>query len=162
MSHDGMQWEQLLWAAGHRVTPQRSLVLDAVCSANGHTTLGEVYAFVRQRNTRIDRSTVYRALHLFTDLGIVLSADHGNGETSYEIRKPEPHHHLLCRQCHRAQEITGAALQGMFDEISRTHGFHVHMDHLVLFGLCADCQQASTRDQVIDSPGAVSMLNRLQ
>lgn len=145
MSHHGMQWEQALWAAGHRVTPQRSLVLDAVCSADRHTTIGEIYAYVRQRDSTIDRSTIYRALHLFTDMGIVLSADTGNGETCYEIRTREPHHHLVCRYCSSEVEIAGPAMQSMFDEVARLHGFQVDTEHLVLFGMCAACQQAQAQ-----------------
>jgi Fur family ferric uptake transcriptional regulator len=145
MSHNGLDWEQVLWAAGHRVTPQRSLILDAVCTADGHTSLGEIYARVRRTDDTIDRSTVYRALHLFVELGIVLAADTGDGETYYEIRKPQPHHHLVCRQCGSEQEIGGPAVQTMFDEIARRHGFQVTTEHLVLFGLCATCRQAEPR-----------------
>jgi Fur family transcriptional regulator, ferric uptake regulator len=145
MSHNGLHWEQVLWAAGHRVTPQRALILDVVCSADGHTTLGEIYARVRRADNMIDRSTVYRALHLFVHLGIVLAADTGDGETYYEIRKPQPHHHLVCRQCGREQEIGGPAVQTMFDEIARRHGFQVTTEHLVLFGICAICRQEEPR-----------------
>jgi hypothetical protein len=90
-----MAWERRLWAAGHRATRQRALILDAVCAGGGHTTLGEVYARVRRADRTVDRSTVYRALHLFVELGIVLAADTGAGETVYEVAKPQPHHHLV-------------------------------------------------------------------
>ena len=140
VSHHGMHWEEALSSAGHRITPQRSIVLDAVCSGGGHTTIGEIYAYARKRDRTIDRSTIYRALHLFTAMGIVLPADTGEGETSYEIRKPEPHHHLVCRQCGGQQEISGPTAQSMFDVVERLYTFQVNTDHLVLFGICAHCQ----------------------
>lgn len=144
MTHQGLHWEHVLWAAGHRVTRQRAQVLDAVCAGEGHTSLAEVYGRVRRLDRTIDRSTVYRALHLFCELGLVLAADTGNGETCYEIRKPEPHHHLVCRQCGREQEIGDPVLGAMFAEVSRRYGFRIETDHLVLFGRCARCLEANT------------------
>jgi Fur family transcriptional regulator, ferric uptake regulator len=144
MTHESLRWEQTLWDAGHRVTRQRSLILEAVCAAEGHTPLGEIYLRVQKADRSVDRSTVYRALRLFVDLGLVVAADTGDGETYYEIAKPEPHHHLVCRQCGSEREIGDAALHAMFDEIAVRHGFRVETDHLVLFGVCAIC--SSTND----------------
>lgn len=141
MTHNQLNWEERLWDAGHRVTQQRALILDAVCAGGGHTTLGEVYARVRRRNRALDRSTVYRALDLFVQLGLVVTADTGKGETTYEIARPRPHHHLVCRACGREWEIDDAALGAMAAEIAARHNFAVSTDHLVLFGTCAACRE---------------------
>ncbi len=141
MSHHTIDYEGIIRAAGHRVTPQRVLILDAVCEGEGHTSLGEIYARVRQVDKSIDRSTLYRTLKLFVDLGLVVSADTGHGETYYEISKPHHHHHLVCRQCGKEQEIEHTLLQRMFDQVSQEYGFKADTDHLVLFGLCANCQR---------------------
>jgi Fur family transcriptional regulator, ferric uptake regulator len=143
VTHDRLRWENTLWDAGHRVTRQRALILDAVCAGGGHTTLGEVYARVRRADRTIDRSTVYRALHLFGALGIVLAADTGKGETLYEVARPQPHHHLVCRACGQEREIGDAVLAAMFREIAARHNFTVATDHLVLFGTCAACREAN-------------------
>lgn len=144
MTHQAMGWEQRLGAAGHRVTRQRALILDAVCAGDGHTPLGDIYARVQQADRSIDRSAVYRALHLFVELGIVLAADTGGGETVYEIAKPHLHHHLVCRVCGREEEIGEGALGAMFDQVRQDHGFRVATDHLVLFGWCADCDRGGS------------------
>jgi Fur family transcriptional regulator, ferric uptake regulator len=144
MSHHTVAYEDIIRAAGHRVTLQRIHILDAVCDGNGHTTLGEIYARVRRIDKTIDRSTLYRTLKLFTELGLVVSADKGDGETYYEIARPHRHHHLICRQCGQEQEIEHGVIHAMFDQVQQTYGFRVDNDHLVLFGLCAACQQAGT------------------
>lgn len=143
MTHNELRWEEKLWDAGHRVTRQRSLVLDAVCAGEGHTTFGDIHLRVRQADASIDRSTVYRALRLFVDLGLVLPAETGGDETVYEVARPQPHHHLVCRACGSEWEIDEAALQAMFDEVETRHGFAVSTDHLVLFGTCSECWTAS-------------------
>lgn len=142
MTHDLLHWEETLWEAGHRVTRQRALILDAVCAGEGHTSFGEIYLRVQRTDPTIDRSTVYRALHLFVELGLVLPADTGDDETYYEVARPEPHHHLVCRECGGQWEIDDAALRTTFAEVERKHGFQVATDHLVLFGRCAGCQRA--------------------
>lgn len=140
MTHDTMLWENVLRQAGHRVTRQRGLILDAVCAGDGHVPLGEVYAHARRHDPELDRSTVYRALKLFTEVGLVVAADTGDGETYYEIKRQQPHHHLVCRQCGREQEIDDSVMDAMFEQVSRQHGFTVATDHLVLFGHCAACR----------------------
>jgi Fur family ferric uptake transcriptional regulator len=141
MSHYKLDYETVIRAAGHRVTNQRVLILDAVCDGEGHTTIGQIYARVKGLDRSIDRSTIYRALKLFTDLGLVVSADTGKGEFVYEISKPSPHHHLVCRQCGKETEIEQSVMQTMFEQVAREYQFQVETDHLVLFGLCAACQQ---------------------
>jgi len=141
MSHHRISYEDIIRAAGHRVTPQRIHILDAVCDGKGHTTLGEIYARVRQFDTSIDRSTLYRTLKLFVELGLVVSADKGDGETYYEIAKPQRHHHLVCRRCGQECEIEHGVMQPMFDQVYELYGFRVDSDHLILSGLCKTCQQ---------------------
>ena len=149
MSHHSIEYEAILHAAGHRVTPQRILILDTICDAGGHTSLGEIYASVHQVDPTIDRSTLYRTLKLFIDLGLVLSANTGTGETTYEIAKPHPHHHLICRRCGREQEIEHTVMQRMFDQVFQEYGFQPATDHLVLFGLCADCFSGTVRENIL-------------
>jgi Fe2+ or Zn2+ uptake regulation protein len=147
MTHEMMDYEGIIRAAGHRVTPQRVLILDAVCDGSGHTTLGQIFARVRQVDRSIDRSTLYRTLRLFVELGLIVSADTGDGDTYYEIARPHRHHHLVCRRCGTEQEVEHTLLQTLIDQVVQRHGFRVDMDHLVLFGWCVTCQQAQNADQ---------------
>ena len=140
MAHDNMDYEDILHRAGHRVTRQRLHILDAVCEGGGHTTLKQVYARVREADASIDRSSLYRTLKLFAEVGLVVVAVTPDGETYYEIPKSQAHHHLVCRNCGVEAEIGPDAALRMFEEIYRQHQFKVNADHLVLQGLCAGCQ----------------------
>jgi len=139
MTHYKLNYEAVLHAAGHRVTQQRVSILDAVCEGDGHTTLGEIFARVHLHDFSIDRSTLYRTLKLFVELGLVVSADTGDGETYYEIAKSRRHHHLVCRQCGNESEIDHSIMQPMFDQLFQSYGFTADSDHIVVFGLCNAC-----------------------
>jgi len=148
MSHENMDYEGIMHRAGHRVTPQRVMILDAVCEGGGHTTLKQVFARLRKMDDRIDRSSVYRTLKLFVVLGLVVSAETPAGEAVYEIPKPKPHHHLVCRSCGKEQEIGQEAMDGMFALVQERFGFKAETDHLVLHGICAACREAIDVDDI--------------
>lgn len=139
MTHQELHWEDVLRQAGYRATRQRGLILDAVCAGGGHTSLGEVYARARRRDPSLDRSTVYRSLKVFVETDLVVAADTGDGETYYEIKRLEAHHHLVCRLCGWEQEVDALVLEDMIERVRHQHGFEVVTDHLVLFGYCARC-----------------------
>lgn len=144
MAHDRLDWERTLSSRGHRVTPQRQLVLDAIRDAEGHsTTLGEIHARVRRRDASVDRSTVYRALHLFVQLGIVAQTTSADGEPRFEIVDAEPHHHLVCQACGREELIESPEITRAFRTIRDQLGFHVTTEHLTLTGICARCRDAA-------------------
>ena len=58
---------------GHRLTPQRLIVLSIIAGASGggHMGVGEVYQAAKKAYPYMDIATVYRTLHLFKGLGVV-------------------------------------------------------------------------------------------
>ena len=77
MSHTTIDFHALIRGNGHRLTPQRQIILDALCEMGGHVTVAALYERVHGRYPAIDRSTVYRAMDFFGELGLVTSADVG-------------------------------------------------------------------------------------
>jgi Fur family ferric uptake transcriptional regulator len=140
MTHNQLAWEETLTRAGCRVTQQRAVILDAVCAGGGHTTLSDIQARVVKTNPGIDRSTIYRTLKLFVELGIVVSAEAGDDEPSYEVAKAVQHHHLICRTCGHEIEIDEADLAPLVSHLAGRYGFQVETDHLMLFGMCSACR----------------------
>lgn len=149
MTHTTLNWEQTLANAGMRVTRQREIVLDAVCAGAGHTAIGDIYARVKQRDPSLDLSTVYRALRVFTELGIVLTVPSGDGEQLFEIRHANPHHHLVCKTCGVELPMSREVVHSLVEQIEAKQGFAIELDHLVLWGRCRSCQKSyvASRDQ---------------
>ncbi|MEX2161872.1 MAG: Fur family transcriptional regulator [Anaerolineales bacterium] len=141
MAHQNLDYFQVLRSHGYRVTPQRIAILDAICAGEGHSPLGAIYARARKQDARIDMSTVYRAVELFQTLGLVVSADFDGHEKGYEIAKPEPHHHLVCKTCKQEFDIDNQAVSDFYERLRGDYGYDVTMDHLVLAGVCPNCQK---------------------
>lgn len=140
MTHHRWDYAALLHERGFRVTPQRQLILDAVCAGAGHTTPEEIYERVRTTAPHVNRATVYRNLDFLCEMRLVVAA-HIGGRMYYEIAGDAPHHHLICRRCDRVEQIGHEALKSVIARIEREHGFAVDMDHVALFGLCARCRR---------------------
>lgn len=141
MAHPAPNWEHILADAGLRVTRQRLIVLDAVSTGEGHTAIGDIYTRARKQDPGIDLSTVYRALRVFADRGIVLTAPSGDGEQLYEIRHTTPHHHLVCKSCGSEFPLPDDIATAMMQRINAESGFAVELDHLVLWGTCRACRE---------------------
>ena len=140
MSHYLWDYAALLRERGFRVTPQRQLILDAICEGDGHTTPEEIYARVHARTAHVNRATVYRNLDFLCEMRLIVAIQFG-GQWYYEIAGEAPHHHLICRQCNRVEQISHATVKALFEKVERDHKFTVDMDHLALFGLCQKCRR---------------------
>jgi Fur family ferric uptake transcriptional regulator len=145
MPHHRSDYARYMRDRGFRVTPQRQLILDAICAGGGHTTLEEIYARVRRKAPAVNRATVYRTLDFLRELRLVVAADLGGGRTVYEIAGEVPHHHLVCRVCGACKELPHAAIQRLMTRVAREQAFQIDMDHITLFGVCAECQPRPAR-----------------
>jgi Fur family transcriptional regulator, ferric uptake regulator len=127
-----------LRSIGQRVTPQRLMILAAFESGE-HLTADEVYSRIAGRSPVINRSTVYRTLELFRDLGVISETDLGGGVRQFELLDQHRHHHLVCRECSAIVEIEDSLIEPVRRQIQEQYGFTADIDHLALFGRCRYC-----------------------
>lgn len=130
---------QTLRDSGHRLTPQRVLILSSLRHADGHVTASDVLDQVRESYPYIDASTVYRTLGVLKKLRLVSETDVGAGEAIYEWLHQDRHHHLICRKCDRLTRLDHEYMVNLGTEILDGYGFKADVDHIAIFGLCGDC-----------------------
>ena len=135
---------------GQRVTPQRLVILGALRPGE-HLSADEVFARVEPLLPGVNRSTVYRTLELFRDLGLVSMTDLGGGARQFELIEAL-HHHLICHRCGAILELDDALVDPLRDGIRARYGFAPAIDHLAVFGFCAACARA-TDGQVRSASG---------
>jgi Fur family transcriptional regulator, ferric uptake regulator len=131
-------WQTRLRASGHRLTPQRELVLRAV-EQLGHATPDEVYAEVRRSSDSINLSTVYRTLELLDDLGLIHHAHLTDRAPTYHSATGHEHAHLVCRSCGRVISVGREEIDEALAPLARRHGFTPDYGHLTVFGTCEAC-----------------------
>lgn len=131
---------KLIKKQGYRLTPQRQMILDALQESDGHCTPEEVYARVQRKSSAVNRTTVYRTLDFLVRLGLVSTAHMQGNQVIYELASAEPHHHLVCQQCNQITQIDHELVASLFAILEQQKGFKINTDHLVLFGICTQCQ----------------------
>ena len=131
---------QVLKDSGHRLTPQRLMVVSAVRHAEGHMTASRIAEQVKKSYPYIDASTVYRTLAVLKDMRLVSETDMGGGENIYEWMEPQRHHHLVCRRCNQVTLLDHGQVQTLGRKILKEHGFAADLDHFAIVGLCQDCR----------------------
>jgi Fur family ferric uptake transcriptional regulator len=129
----------MLRSSGQRVTAQRLLILSAFAQPGEHLTADEVYSRVEPLVPALNRSTIYRTLELFRDIGLISETDLGGGVRHFELLGGARHHHLICQECGHMAEMDDALLEPLREAVRQRYGFHPGIDHMAVFGLCAYC-----------------------
>ena len=117
---------------GYKATPQRVAILRALAEEQ-HQSLEEV----RVRCPEVGLVTVYRALDLFGELGIVRRLDLGDG-ARYELAE-DHHHHLVCESCGEISEFEECPLDPESLAL-KNFEFEVRAHSLEVYGRCAGCR----------------------
>ena len=131
----------MLRLQGHRITPQRVLVLSVVADGGGHMGVDEVFRRAKEAHRFMDLATVYRTLRLFKDAGVVTEVEIGD-RLHYELTLPgDLHHHMVCRECSGAFNLSPHYLEEFRDTLVREFGFVPDLEHFSISGICAGCQE---------------------
>jgi Fe2+ or Zn2+ uptake regulation protein len=133
---------EILHQRGQRATPQRLVILRELRRRGRHATADEVRGAVRDELPGTSTPTIYAALELLVDLGLVRRIDAGAGATLYDART-EPHQHSVCRRCGRVDDLDGELDTTMLERTSARAGFPARAVEVVVSGLCAECAAAT-------------------
>lgn len=125
---------------GARNTEARRAVFNTLQKASKPLPISEIVA----QTKNIDRASVYRALALFEDLGIVESILVG-WKLHFELAAPyaSHHHHIYCEVCGKVISIDSSSLENLIERIAAKKGFHLHSHTLELSGCCDACKNSN-------------------
>ena len=131
--------------AGFRLTEPRLAVADLIVAHDGHFTAADLAAAARHRRIGVSRATLFRALELMVELGVVERIDLPSGDHAYVPCTTVHHHHVVCSRCGRSTDVDDAGINAAVDEIARATGYRIETHRLELFGLCRPCQAVVDR-----------------
>ena len=128
--------------AGYRLTAPRRALAGLVAGREGHFTADDLLDAARRRRLGLGRATIFRALDVLTELGIIERLDLPSGEHAFVACEPAHHHHVVCASCGRATWVADQGLEQVAARIGRETGYRIAAHRLELFGVCPDCQAA--------------------
>ena len=124
-----------------KVTGPRKAILDILRRHPHPLTNREILAAMP--SGQCDLATVYRAMHLLEELGMVKQFHFGDGTARFELvaeGRQGHHHHLVCTRCARVVEIEECFAEAVEKRLAANNRFKAVTHKLEFFGLCPKCQ----------------------
>lgn len=130
--------EQVLANAGVRVTALRLMIWQQVRHGMHDVfSLGDLQELL----PTVDRSTIFRALAVFSEAHLLHTVDDGSGSQKYcvchhdDTRHCQGHVHLTCRICHRTLCLADVSIP----QVPLPEGFVAEESEYVVKGVCSAC-----------------------
>ena len=125
-----------------KITGPRQAILEILRRHLHPMTNREIFAAMPRG--RCNLATIYRAMHLLEQMGMVKRFDFGDGAARFELvgeGDDGHHHHLICTRCAGVVEIDECFLREIESNIAARNGFKAVTHKLEFFGICPACQR---------------------
>ncbi|MGD9902078.1 MAG: Fur family transcriptional regulator [Vicinamibacterales bacterium] len=134
----------LLRQRGIQVTAQRLAVLQAV-AAEPHVTADGVADAGRARIGAISLQSVYDALTILVQAGLLRRIQPAGSAARFEDRVGDNHHHLICRECGRVVDVDCAAGEAPCLTAADDNGYRIDEAEVAFWGRCPECVTPAAR-----------------
>ena len=125
--------------AGLKNTRARNAILHLLEIENRPVAVPEIIENLGEEGIGADQATVYRILEKFLEKELVHRFEFQEGKFRYELAGEE-HHHLICTNCGKIEDVSDCNLKELEIEIRAKKGFLVKKHSLEFFGICNSCQ----------------------
>jgi Fur family ferric uptake transcriptional regulator len=125
-----------------RRTPERERILQEIFEIHGHFDVDELHLRLKDGGSKVSKASIYRALPLFIDSGLVREVDFRDGHWHYEHIYGHAHHsHLRCLGCGQVLEFEEPQLWQLEEHLARKYGYRIKGHQLQVHGYCAACRE---------------------
>jgi Fur family transcriptional regulator, stress-responsive regulator len=136
-----VDFRQLLVHSALRITRPRIAVLGAVY-AHPHADTESIIRAAREDVPEVSHQTVYDALGVLTDAGLIRRIQPSGLVARYESRVGDNHHHVVCRTCGAIADVDCAVGDAPCLIASDDKGFTIDEAEVIYWGSCPDCATA--------------------
>ena len=138
---------QVFRAAGLRITRQRLALLRLLQEAGGFLSAEQLYTLAQREGERLSLATVYRALALFKQLGLVegrVVGEQDREEFRYRFHREQ--YTLTCKRCGAVVAVESDIVDEFRRELHARMGVTVLSAHTCFVGYCARCLEEMAAD----------------
>jgi Fur family ferric uptake transcriptional regulator len=131
--------EAVLRQKGIPLTRQRAVIWEFFAGADRAATIAEATESLRSQG--VAQATVYRAVTLLTELGLLSRVQSRQGELCYTAPPIGHGHPLICGICRRVVRFEGDGdLRDLEARLTAETGFSIYGHHLEVYGICPACR----------------------
>jgi Fur family transcriptional regulator, ferric uptake regulator len=140
--HNPDTLKSVLHQRGFRMTAQRQKILNIfqTMTQGNHLSAEDLHELLKHDGETISLSTVYRTLHMMTQMGVLRELELAEGHKHYELN-PSPtdlHHHLVCMQCNRTVEFKNDLILQISEKQAKLNGYQMLDCQLTLYVACPE------------------------
>jgi Fur family ferric uptake transcriptional regulator len=119
-------------------------VIELLAGENCCLSAQEIARELDRRHREVGLASVYRALELLQELGLVQRLDTGEGPSRYERVTPggDHHHHAVCLSCGGLTAFEDPRLEQAIESLGRRLDHRVSGHDVVIRGLCPACARS--------------------
>jgi Fe2+ or Zn2+ uptake regulation protein len=132
--------------AGFRTTRPRRLIaqrLAARAASGSDFATDELWQELQREDPQLGRATLFRAVDVLVELGVLDRIELADGTRRYRVCDRGHHHHLICTECGRIEEVDLCVPEAEMASAASRAGFEVERHALEIYGRCADCRRDS-------------------
>lgn len=134
---------------GVRLTRQRRILLELIDKSGRHLDAESLYLLAKEKDSKLNRVTVYRTLKLLKQGGLVDELDlmhYGGDQHYYETRLKQEHAHVICLGCGKVEEFFGEPLRKLRRQVESDFNFQIVLARTEIGGYCSRCQDLRARE----------------
>jgi Fur family ferric uptake transcriptional regulator len=128
--------------AGHRAGGAREAVVSLLGHQSCCLSADEISKELHRAGSDVGIASIYRALDLLHEMGLVQRVEFGEGTARYEPVIPggEHHHHAVCEKCGRVTPFEDERLERQLEKLAGQLKHSMHGHDLVIRGECPRCR----------------------
>ncbi|MDY5784969.1 MULTISPECIES: Fur family transcriptional regulator [unclassified Corynebacterium] len=128
---------------GVRNTRQREAIIRELQDVDKFVSARYIHERLAAGHDKVGLTTVYRTLQALNQAGAVDVLHKADGETLYRhCLSEDHHHHLVCAQCGRSEEIPGGPVEKWAQVVAQRFGYELVGHEAEVYGVCRPCQAA--------------------
>ncbi len=125
---------------GLKITKARLSVLAILAEVSRPVDVDEIERVLKKKRIAADQATIYRVLDALYQNKLIIRLDFHEGKFRYELKSDDDHHHLICQNCGRTEDVVDCPVNELDKKIFSQKQFVVKQHALEFFGLCRQCQ----------------------